>query len=104
MKQPEEPLGIFLNKALCCICEKPMNMGKTVNMVSLQKKATWAYPTHGNIIVGTQGMALSVVCDHCVEVDEHGNLTALKGEIQNAVELTNDNRIIYHPIKILADV
>lgn len=103
MKNPEEPLSIVMDKGLCCVCDQAMNRGKTVNMVSLRKMATWNYPTHGNILIGTHGMALAIVCDHCVVLDEHNNMTALKNEPTKAIELTADNKIIYHPVTELAD-
>lgn len=100
----------------CGICEQPLATSKHCNFVALDKKATWAYPTWGNILVpGSEGRAQSVVCDSCIE-DASGVKKAL--DPKYAIEVsahtaaysplgvpeTVYDGITDHPVKGLEDV
>lgn len=80
----------------CCISGKPLSTSGHVNMIQLDKKATWPFPVWGNVITGRQNMAVSYVHDdYC-----HYEKMKLKGEIKYAVELRGEE-FIYHPIESL---
>lgn len=53
----------------CCSCGKPLKATKTknLNMVELLRKAKWDYPVMGNVVSGTSGRAVAIICDTCRE-------------------------------------
>lgn len=87
----------------CCSCERPLKETgtTTVNMMQLGYKATWAFPTFGNVILRTSGIAGAVVCDECLENKAM--------EVKFAIEYTGDGEldekeIIYHPVATLEKI
>lgn len=66
-------------------------------MVSLQKMATWNYPTWGNLLVeGSTGRAVAIICDTCVD-------NTPRPKIKKAMEVTEEI-IRYHDVDELEDV
>lgn len=52
----------------CCACDERIgNNGAHINVIMLDKKAEWEFPTAGNIRTGERGMAVAIICDKCVE-------------------------------------
>ena len=74
-------------KVKCCNCEGKLPL--VPHTILLPIKANWDYPTHGNILTGTSGMASSFLCDDCYRKPMAG--------IRFAVEL-NFDQAIYHEI------
>lgn len=83
-----------IKKVNCCSCEKPLAASKFLNWVPFRLKAKWEFPVHGNILTKVNGLALGYVCDDC-----HDN----KNEVKFAVEFTDDNKVIYHPLSELEE-
>lgn len=83
----------------CCSCEKPMKRSAYINMVTLQKEATWKYPAWGNILVAHKyptNRATAILCDRCI--DE-------KRTPKYAVEWDNGRtRVTYHKVEELCDL
>jgi hypothetical protein len=51
----------------CCACGKPIPPGDSeAAIIVLPKKATWPYPSWGNVLNGTSGRAAAVVCGDCL--------------------------------------
>ena len=78
-------------KVLCCACGNKMTSSKHINWVQLEQKAKWLFPTHGNILTGTEGLACAYICDQCYDA---------KISPVNAVEFQGD-KVIYHKISEL---
>jgi hypothetical protein len=78
-------------KGKCCITGKPLSDSKNINVVMLENKATWQYPSAGNVITGESGKATAIVHDDCIKNGE------IDGEILYAIEIKNGS-IIYHPV------
>jgi hypothetical protein len=52
----------------CCSCGKPIqNDDTTAAVAMLDKLAKWQYPTWGNVLAGTGGRAMAVLCGSCSE-------------------------------------
>jgi hypothetical protein len=52
----------------CCGCDETIQADDAgCQVVLLDKLATWDYPTYGNVLEGTGGRALGVLCGKCVE-------------------------------------
>jgi len=43
-----------------------MTTTRYLNLISLNRKATWDDPTWGNVIIGTSKLAVGIICDSCV--------------------------------------
>lgn len=82
----------------CCATEKPLKTTHYVNMVQLSYFASWKYPTHGNILAGTSGMAVAYVHDNAC--DDQGKILL---PVKFAVEIEGDD-FIYHPVESLRPV
>jgi hypothetical protein len=76
----------LLLSARCGACRG--ELGPRLNLVQLQRRATWRYPTGGNLATNYGPCAVAIVCDRCVAGD---------GAPVEAVELTA-GEIVYHPI------
>lgn len=76
----------------CCACEAELKHSIHLNMVQLQRQASWKFPVWGHILNGQQNMALAFICDPCYDSGEP--------TIKFAVE-QDDNGIKYHPIEKL---
>lgn len=81
----------------CCACGGMLRRG-TINMVGLEKIATWKYPVAGNFVTGESGRAVAIVCDGCVR---------RKKEPTRAVEFrsASDDKVEvhYHRLETLMD-
>jgi hypothetical protein len=73
----------------CCSCGGKI---RRINLVELDRRAAWKYPTAGNVITGEEGKAVAILCDPCIE---H------KVTITEAVEFTEGGAVLYHPIESL---
>jgi hypothetical protein len=62
-----------------------------LNLIALDKKTDWEYPTAGNILTGEKGQAVCIICDYCLE---H------KMPIKFALKLVGDD-YIYVPVDSL---
>lgn len=76
----------------CCGCEKPMTTSRYVNVMLLDKKATWENPAWSNVLL-KEGIprinrAIAVLCDSCTEK---------KATARFAIEYLG-GEIIYHPV------
>lgn len=84
----------------CCSCGKPIRETTTghVNLIQLDRKATWEYPPFGNVLQGTSGIAGAIVCDPCVESN---------GVIKWAIEYKGTGKkktVIYHEVERLEKI
>lgn len=62
-----------------------------LNVVMLNHRAAWKYPSAGNVITGEFGRAVGVCCDACIEA---------RTPPREAVEF-RDGQVFYHPIESL---
>ncbi len=94
---PEDFFKNRIRNANCCACGKSMKLSINVNVVSLNKKATWPYPTWGNMLLkpGIERIsrAVAVLCDECIE----NNRPAIE-----AIEIEGEE-IKYHKLSDLED-
>lgn len=84
----------------CCSCDKPIKETATahVNLIQLDRKATWDYPTFGNVMQGTSGIAGAIQCDPCLES---------KAPIKRAIEYRGNGKkktVIYHEVDQLEKI
>lgn len=115
MSLDDKALLVFLKRsAKCCLCEGSMARTTHLNMVSLDKKASWEFPVWGNILVENSGdRAVALICDPCVEAKMK---PGVKIQIKYAVELSTKKApapggfmrvlydgIIYHRAEELED-
>jgi len=86
-------------KVNCCACGEPMKSSKHINMVGLDKRATWEYPSWGVMSASHSYeplRACAILCDNCVK---RGKLPRF------AVEWSeNCETVEYHPIDDLEDL
>ena len=76
-------------KVRCGACHGPLRSGPLC-FVELRRKATWKYPTSGNVLTGEEGLATAIVCEACIDA---------KKEIVEAVEFAHaSDEPVYHPI------
>jgi len=86
----------------CCACSGSLRSSTHINLVTLNKYATWKYPAYGNILARDPDKrgskrAVAILCDECIEQ---------KREAKWAVEFVGkgeDLRIRYHDIENLED-
>lgn len=89
-----------LLKKQCCACGGIIkDHGKNINLVGLDRLATWTYPSKihpsmETIITKEKGRAVAVICDICAEN---------KTEIQYAVQLEK-NDVVYFPVSTLKKI
>jgi hypothetical protein len=78
----------------CCSCERPLtdDPDSHINLVQTDYKTEWKYPSFGNVIEGTQGMAAAILCSSCLQKKPM--------EIKFVLEY-QDQLIIYHPVETL---
>ena len=89
-------------KVRCGSCHG--QLGKRVNIISLSRKATWEFPSCGNILTGESGEACAIICDPCYEASEKALGRGIPGvEIKEAVEFT-DAGPVYHPVDGLEQI
>lgn len=82
-------------KVCCCACARSLIDSKHINLVALDRLATWSMPVFGNILIEEDfKRAVAVICDRCVTSDI--------SKIKFAVEwTTNVGRVTYHKIEDL---
>lgn len=87
-----------LRKVNCCACQKPMAGSRYVNVICLDRRATWKDPAWTNVLlkegIPRVSRAVAVMCDSCIEQ---------KKEARFAIEL-RDGEIIYHDIGELEEL
>lgn len=79
-------------KVRCCACRGPI--GERVNVVDLDRLATWKHPVANNFLTGERDHAVAFVCDRCVDA---------RRPIEEAVEL-NGEAVVYHRVSELKPV
>jgi hypothetical protein len=72
----------------CCVCRGSLVRSAHINLVALGRRATWDYPTAGNVLTGARAEAVAIVCDEC--------LTGVK-QPEFAVEF-RDGEPVYHTV------
>lgn len=56
-------------KIKCCGCGTPIGQsGNNINIVCLNKRVEWDFPTAGNVLTGESGRATAIVCDRCISL------------------------------------
>lgn len=77
-------------KVKCCACGGSLNDSDHINLVALDRAATWLMPVSGNALTGLETkQAVAVLCDSCANTG--------KAKIRYAVEWTEHIReVIYH--------
>lgn len=59
---------VLLVKIKCCFCGEIVgNNGTHINWVLTGKKAEWNFPIGGNVVTGTKGEAMGILCDKCID-------------------------------------
>jgi len=81
-------MDAYRRRVRCCACAGSLRRSKHVNLVSLQRRATWQYPVWRNVLTGEDGEAVAVVCDACLDANR---------EIQEAVEFRGAE-VLYHTV------
>lgn len=78
----------------CCACEGSLESSNHINWVQIDKKATWKFPTWGNLLTDHDGMAVAYICDDCAsgKKPEQG--------LKFAVEFEGTT-VIYHDLELL---
>lgn len=90
----------MIKRGTCCICTKPLQDSKYLNLAHLDKKAAWKYPVWNNFLTpGLEDRAVAVVCDGCQEACEK---SGVGGMIKYAVEVRGEE-IIMHDVDDLQD-
>jgi len=85
----------------CCACKETITGDDTkASAIMLQKEAKWDYPTWGNVLDGTGGRAIALVCGKCLEQDRQPEY-ALK---LNGDDWTDPKNIELVPLSDLEDV
>ena len=91
-------LAALKREGKCCACEGSMKKTRHLNMVALDKRATWGPAlTWGNVLIdGSHGRAVAVLCDFCV-------VGGRPKSPKFALERTG-GMFVYHPIADLEDL
>ena len=98
---PEEKGQMGFAGRPCCACGETITGDDTkASAMMLQKKATWAYPTWGNVLDGTGGKASALLCGKCLEENRQPEY-ALK---LNGDDWTDPKNIELVPLAELEDV
>jgi hypothetical protein len=92
----------------CCSCEGTLKDSRHLNLVALNKKAKWDFPTWGNVLIeGSEGRAVAIVCDHCVKkARKEGFKIKFAVEIASRIDENGEavyTDIKYHPVEELED-
>ena len=86
-----DPKRLF-RKARCRACGG--KIGRVINLFMLDRKATWKYPTAGNVLTGESGRAMAILCDQCLDTG---------AVIREALEF-KDSKPVYHPVGDLEEM
>ena len=81
---------------VCCACGGSLETSNCLNIVELEKLATWKFPVAGQIdMPGYGARAVAIVCDECV---------LNKVKIRHCIEWKDEPRkITYHAVYDLED-
>ncbi len=91
----------IIKRGTCCVCTKPLNDSKFLNLAHVDKKAAWKFPVWNNLLVsGLEDRAVAIVCDCCQEA---AMKSGVAGMIKYAVEIRGEE-IIMHDVEQLEDV
>ena len=90
----EKMMELLRNTGKCCITGDPLVDSEHINMVPTIWKVKWLFPRAGNVIEGTDGIAMAVVHDKAIDIGKW----AIKGEIKFVIEF-NNGEIIYHSVE-----
>lgn len=86
-------------KVHCCSCGHSLKSSKFLNMLTLDKEASWKHPTWLNILVKDkypEARAVAILCDACIDG---------RKEVKEALEWDEDlSRIEYHDVASLKDL
>jgi len=86
----------------CCACDKEIKgEDADASWVMLQKRATWKYPTWGNVMFGTQGGAIASMCGVCTNAGMKPLYAVRKAE---GAEDSEDERFERVPLSELEDM
>jgi len=82
----------------CCSCGESLRSSRHINVVCLDKEATWKYPSWGNVLVMNKypmNRASAILCDRCIKENR---------EAKYAIEWDNEHTYVrYHLVKKLKD-
>lgn len=94
-------LAVLATRGRCCICDAPLANCEHVNIVNLDRVATWQHPVHKNVYYPNRPPgAVAIVCDDCLsEAVARGKFAE---PIPRAIELQGAH-IFYHPTASLAE-
>lgn len=79
------------DKVRCSACQGKISR---INLVQLDRLATWEYPVCGNVVTGEQGRAVAILCGPCADG---------RREVKEAVEF-REGEVVYHPIETLTEL
>jgi len=102
MEERSEFSEYLLENGQCCICDDPLSDSEHLNLIQLDKVATWKYPVWGNILSEDKEInhAIAVVCDYCISPEGQ-----IIGEIKFAIEVDmaedKTQTIYYHDVRKL---
>lgn len=84
------------NNVKCCACGGSMEASSCINIVELEKVATWKWPVFGQLDVPDyEPRALAIICDECQRN---------KVKIQRCIEWEGSPYLVkYHNLENLAD-
>jgi len=81
-------------KGKCCACGKPLRNSEHINIIALDRRATWEHPRWGNVLLKLDGYAVAFLCDKCVK----------QGKCPKYAVEFKGNEIIYHKIDELEKI
>jgi len=83
----------------CCSCGGSLQDSEHINIICLDKLATWQYPRWGNVLVHEKypmNRASAILCDRCIQE---------KQPAKYAVEWNNERtQVKYHKVEDLKDL
>lgn len=86
-------------KVRCCACGGSLKNSRYINIITLDKLATWEYPVWGNVLVKEkypENRASAILCDKCIRK---------KAKPKYAVEWDNKHTYVrYHKVEGLKDL
>lgn len=95
-----------LENARCCACEGPLRGSKHLNLVTIDKFASWEFPIWGNLLakdpLKRTGRAAAICCDGCVDEKTGQALRPIKFAIE-VNKLGEEYIIDYHDAMKLKD-
>ena len=83
----------------CCACGGSLKRSRFINMIALDKLATWKWPVWGNVLLLNKypmNRAIAILCDKCIEKNRKPKY-AVEWDMKH-------NSVKYHLIKNLKDL